>query len=50
MNNIGQLSTICMVNLGNFKDNFDTETTTANKSVGFDLSATQSCINIPEHT
>ena len=27
----------------NYKDNYDTTTTTANKSMGFDLSAIQSC-------
>ena len=27
----------------NFTDIYDTEATTANKSMGFDLSATQSC-------
>ena len=33
-------TTISMVILGSFKDNYDTATTTANKSMGFDLSAT----------
>ena len=28
---------------GNYKNNYDTETTTANKSMGFDPSAIQSC-------
>ena len=42
-NNIGQLSTISTVILANFKDNYGTATTTANKSMGFDSSATQSC-------
>ena len=32
-----------MVILVNFKDNYDTTTTSANKSTGFDLSAIQSC-------
>ena len=32
-----------MVILVNYKNNYDTETTKANKSMGFDLSATQSC-------
>ena len=32
-----------MVILGNFKGSYDTATTTANKSMGSDLSATQSC-------
>ena len=27
-----------------YKDNYDTTTTTANKSMGFDLSAIQSCL------
>ena len=31
-----------MVILGNSKDNYDTATTTANKSMGFDLSTAQS--------
>ena len=30
--------------LGNYKNNNDIETTTANKSVGFDPSAIQSCL------
>ena len=29
--------------LGNYENNFDTETTTANNSLGFDPSAIQSC-------
>ena len=33
-----------MVILGNLKDNYDTATT-ANKLMGFDLSATQSCLS-----
>ena len=33
-----------MVILVNYKDSYDTTTTTANKSMGFDLSAIQSCI------
>ena len=33
-----------MVILVNYKDNYDTVTTIANKSMGFDLSATPSCI------
>ena len=33
-----------MVIFVNFKDNYDTTTTTANKSMGFDLSVIQSCI------
>ena len=33
-----------MVILGNSKYNYDTATTTANKSMGLDLSATQSCL------
>ena len=32
-----------MVIFVNYKDNYDTTTTTANKSTGFDLSAIQSC-------
>ena len=32
-----------MVILVNYKDNYDTATKPANKSMGFDLSATQSC-------
>ena len=32
-----------MVILVNYKDNYDTTTTTTNKSMGFDLSAIQSC-------
>ena len=43
LNNIGQLSTISLVILGNLKDNYDTTTTTAIKSMGVCLSATQSC-------
>ena len=39
---IGQLSTISMVIIGNYKDSYDTATTTVNKSMSFDLSATQS--------
>ena len=30
--------------LVNYKDNYDTTTTTANNSMGFDLSAIQSCV------
>ena len=33
-----------MVVLVDYKDNYDTATMTANKSMGFDLSAIQSCI------
>ena len=33
-----------MAILGNYKNNFDTETTTANNSMGFDPSAIQSCL------
>ena len=44
LNIIGQLSTYGF--LCNFQDNSDTETTTANKSMGFDLSASQPCPNI----
>ena len=29
---------------GNYENNFDIETTTANNSMGFDLSAIQSCL------
>ena len=46
LDNIEQLSTITMVILGNFKDNYDAATattTTAIKSMGYDLSSTQSC-------
>ena len=32
-----------MAILGNYKNNYDTETTTANNSMGFDPSAIQSC-------
>ena len=32
-----------MVIFVNYKDKYDTTTTTANKSMGFDLSAIQSC-------
>ena len=32
-----------MAILGNYKTNYDTETTTANNSMGFDPSAIQSC-------
>ena len=39
-----KFSTICILILGNYKDNYDTATTTANKSMGFDLSAIQFCI------
>ena len=35
-----------MVIFVNYKDNYDTTTTTANKSMGFDLSAIQSFNNI----
>ena len=35
-----------MVILVNYKDNYDTTTTTANKSMGFDLSAIQSCFRL----
>ena len=38
--NIGQLSTISMVILVSSKDHLDAAITTANKSMGFDLSAT----------
>ena len=34
-----------MVILGDYKNNFDTGTTTANKSMGFDPSAIQSCLH-----
>ena len=37
-NNIVQLSTISMVILGNFKDNYDAALTTATQSMGFALS------------
>ena len=33
----------CMVILVNYKDKYDTTTTAANNSKGFDLSAIQSC-------
>ena len=33
-----------MVILLRYKDNYDTATTAANKSMGFDLSAIQSCL------
>ena len=33
-----------MVVLVDYKDNYDTATMTANKSMGFDLSAIQSCV------
>ena len=33
-----------IVILVNYKDNYDTATTIANKSMGFDLSAIQSCL------
>ena len=33
-----------MAILGNYKNNYDTETTTANNSMGFDPSAIQSCL------
>ena len=33
-----------MVILVNYEDNYNTTTTTANKSMGFDLSAIQSCL------
>ena len=36
--------------LGNYKNNNDTETTTANKSMGFDPSAIQSCHDINHYT
>ena len=32
-----------MAILNNYKNNYDTETTTANNSMGFDHSAIQSC-------
>ena len=32
-----------MAILGNYENNYDTETTTANNSMGFDPSAIQSC-------
>ena len=35
-----------MVIFVNYKDNYDTTTTTANKSMGFDLSAIQSCLGL----
>ena len=35
-----------MVILVNYKDNYDTTTTTAKKSMGFDPSAKQSCFRI----
>ena len=38
-NKIGQLSTLSMVILGNYKDNYDPVITTANRSMGFDISA-----------
>ena len=41
MDNIGQLSTAHMVILENFKDPYNTLTTTVNKSMGFDFCATQ---------
>ena len=34
-----------MIILFNYKDNYDTTTTAANKSMGFDLSAIQSCLS-----
>ena len=34
-----------MVIFVNYKDNYDTTTTTANNSMGFDLSALQSCFS-----
>ena len=40
MNNLRQLSTISMTILYKYKDNFDTATTTSNKSMSFDPSAT----------
>ena len=33
------MSTLYMLIMGNYKDNFDTATTTTNDSMGFDLSA-----------
>ena len=33
-----------MAILGNYENNYDTETTTANNSMGFDPSAIQSCL------
>ena len=33
-----------MLILGNFKNIYETETTTGNNSMGFDLSAIQSCV------
>ena len=33
-----------MVTVGKYKDNYDTATKTANKSMGFDPSAIQSCV------
>ena len=38
-----------MVILGNSKDNYNTATTNPNKSMGFDLSATQSCFSVFLH-
>ena len=35
-----------MVVLVDYKDNYDTATMTANKSMGFDLSAIQSCYSL----
>ena len=34
----------CMVTVGKYKDNYDTATKPANKSMGFDSSAIQSCL------
>ena len=37
-----------MAILGNYKDNTERATTPANKSIGFDPKATQSCLNLPQ--
>ena len=39
-----------MAILGNYKNNYDTESTTANNSMGFDPSAIQSCLLIYQST
>ena len=39
-----------MVIFVNYKGNYEITTTTANKSIGFDLSATQFCILLEVHS